>query len=312
VGGTLIVVLAGGVGAARFLEGLVRVVSQEQITIIGNVGDDIEIHGLHISPDLDIVTYTLAGLVDPIKGWGFRDDTFHCQTLLHRYGYQTWFNLGDRDIATHLYRTQELHNGNPLSEVTLNLTKRFGLRAKLIPATDDSLRTHVLASNRWMHFQEYMVKLKTNPHVRSVRFTGAKSSRPGKHVIESIRKASGIIIAPSNPIVSIGAVLAVPGIRSALRKTKSSIVGISPIIGGKPVKGPADKLMKACGIAPSAVGVAKCYSDFLDTLILDQVDRSLARDIEELGIKPVVTNTLMKTLNDKTRLARLAVSELKN
>lgn len=308
----MIVVLAGGVGAARFLEGLARVVPQEQITIIGNVGDDIEIHGLHISPDLDIVTYTLAGHVNPTKGWGFRNDTFHCQTQLRRYGCSTWFNLGDRDLATHLYRTQELHNGNPLSEVTLNLTKQFGVRAKLIPATDDPLRTHVLSNNRWMHFQEYMVKLQTKPHLRSVRFTGAKNCRPAKQVIESIRKASGIIIAPSNPIVSIGAILAVPGIRSALQKTKSRIVGISPIIGGKTVKGPADKLMKACGIVPSAAGVAKCYSDFLDTLILDHVDRTLAREIEKLGIKPVITNTLMKTLKDKIRLARLTVSELKN
>lgn len=307
----MIVALAGGVGAARFLEGLIRVVPQEQITIIGNVGDDIEIYGLHISPDLDIVAYTLAGLVDPTKGWGFRGDTFHSQALLRRYGYETWFNIGDRDLATHIYRTEQLRKGRRLSEVTENLISRLGLRLKLLPATDYPLQTYVLTGRGRIHFQEYMVKQKTRPKVRGVIFRGAESAKPTKQVEQSIGKAGGIIICPSNPIVSIGGILAVRAIKSALRKTKAKIVAISPIIGGKTVKGPADKLMKAVRIKPSALGVADCYRDFLDAIIIDSIDKEIAPDIEALGIKVIVTNTLMRKMADKVRLARIAVSELK-
>jgi len=305
----LIVALAGGVGAARFLEGLIRVVQQKDITIIGNVGDDTNVYGLHVSPDLDIVTYTLAGLVDASKGWGFRGDTFQCQALLSRYGFETWFNLGDRDLATHIYRTEELQKGKRLSSVTADLVSRLGLRLKLLPASDDLLQTYVVSGRRKMHFQEYMVKLKTRPKVQGVFFRGAESAKPAKQVTASIAKADGIIICPSNPIVSIGAILAVRGIKFALRKTKAKIVGISPILGGKTVKGPADKLMRALGVEPSALGVAEFYSEFIDTLIIDRVDKALAPDIEALGIKPIVTNTLMRTMADKVRLAKIAVSE---
>jgi LPPG:FO 2-phospho-L-lactate transferase len=306
----LITALAGGVGAARFLEGLIRVVPPKEITIIGNVGDDTDIYGLHVSPDLDIVTYTLAGLVDTRKGWGFRGDTFDCQAMLGKYGFETWFNLGDRDLATHIYRTEELRRGRRLSEVTADLISRFDLQVKLLPASDDPLQTYVLSKRRRMHFQEYMVKHKANPVIDKVIFRGADRAGPGEHVTESIMKARGVIICPSNPVVSIGAILAVRGIKSALQWTRAKIVGISPIIGGKTVKGPADKLMKAVGIEASVVGVARCYGDFLDTLIIDRVDRVLAPDIEALGIKPVVTNTLMRIMTDKVRLAKVVVSEL--
>ncbi len=307
----MIVALAGGVGAARFLEGLARVVPQKQITIIGNVGDDAEIYGLHISPDLDIVAYTLAGLVDPKKGWGFRGDTFHSRTLLQKYGYETWFNIGDRDLATHIYRTEQLRKGRRLSEVTEDLVSRLGLRVKLLPATDDSLQTHMLLEKGHIHFQEYMVKGKTKPKVRGVAFRGAESARPVKQVLRSIVRADGVIICPSNPIVSIGAILAVRGIRSALRRSEAKVVAISPIIGGKTVKGPADKLMKAVGIEPSAFGVAECYRDFLDSIIIDRVDKRIAPDIEALGIRAIVTKTLMRKMADKVRLAKIAVSEFK-
>jgi len=307
----LIVALAGGVGAARFLEGLIRVVPQRDITIIGNVGDDTNIYGLHISPDLDIVTYTLAGLVDKKKGWGFRGDTFHCQALLRKFGFETWFNLGDRDLATHIYRTEELHRGRRLSEVTADIVSRLGLGVKLLPASDDLLQTYVLSGARQMHFQEYMVRRKTKPKVQGVVFRGTESARPTKLVAESIAKAKGIIVCPSNPIVSIGAILAVRGIKSALRKAPGKVVGISPIIGGKTVKGPADKLMKAVGVEATALGVAECYRDFLDTLIIDRLDRKLALNIKATGIKPIVTNTLMKTMADKVRLAKVAVSEFR-
>jgi LPPG:FO 2-phospho-L-lactate transferase len=308
----LIVALAGGVGAARFLEGLVRVVPQEKVTIIGNVGDDTEVYGLHVSPDLDIVAYTLAGLVDPSKGWGFRADTFQCQQVLHGYGYETWFNLGDRDLATHIYRTQQLSKGIRLSQLTQNLVRRFGLRVKLLPATDDPFTTYIITREGRIDFQEYMVKRGTRPKVSRVVFRGAKSAKPAQGVLESIAGARGVIVCPSNPIVSIGAVLAISGIRAALKRTKAKVVAISPIIGGKTVKGPADKLMKFLGVEPSAVGVAQCYRDFLDTLIIDRVDRELARNVESLGIKTVVAQTLMRTMADKVRLARLALSEIQN
>jgi LPPG:FO 2-phospho-L-lactate transferase len=305
----LIVALAGGVGAARFLEGLVRVLPQKEIAIIGNVGDDIQLYGLHISPDLDIVAYTLAGLVDPKKGWGFRGDTFECQSLLRKYGYDTWFNIGDRDLATHIYRSEELREGKRLTEVTQDLVRRLGLRIRLLPASDDPLQTYVVSREGRMHFQEYMVKRQTRPKVHRVIFRGARTARPGKNVLKSIATARGIIVCPSNPIVSIGSILAVPGIRSALRKATAKVVGISPIVGGKTVKGPADKMMSNLGLKPSALGVAEFYRDFLDTLTVDHVDKGLAPQIEALGIKPVVTNTLMKTMADKVRLASTVMSE---
>jgi LPPG:FO 2-phospho-L-lactate transferase len=308
----MIVALAGGVGAARFLQGLIRVVPQRRITIIGNVGDDIEFYGLHVSPDLDIVTYTLADLVDPVRGWGFKGDTFHCQDLLQRYGYKTWFNIGDRDLATHLYRTEQMRRGKTLSAATTSIVSRLGLDVTLLPSTDDLLQTYVLSRRSRMHFQEYMVRRQTKPKVKSVLFKGSDSARPAPHVIQSISEASGIIICPSNPIVSIGAILAVRGIRAALRKTKAPILGISPIVGGKTVKGPADKLMKSSGIEASAIGVAKYYRDFLDALMIDKVDAQLAPQVRSLGIKPIVTQTLMKTMADKIHLARRATSEFRH
>lgn len=305
----MIVTLAGGVGAARFLEGLVRVVPQKRITIIGNVGDDTEVHGLHVSPDLDIVAYTLAGQVDPVKGWGFRGDTFHCQSMLQRYGSETWFNLGDRDLATHLYRTEQLNRGKKLSTVTGNIVSDLGLDVTLLPSSDDLLQTYIYTRTRRMHFQDYMVRFQTKPHVNRIFFKGAESAKPAPRVLKSLTNAEGVIICPSNPIVSIGAILAVKGIRSALRETKARVVAISPIVGGKTVKGPADKLMKYLGMEASAFGVAKCYVDFLDTLIIDKIDGKLAPQIRSLGIKTIVTQTLMKTMIDKVRLARIAVSE---
>ena len=306
----MIVTLAGGVGAARFLEGLIRVVPQNRVVIIGNVGDDTEFYGLHVSPDLDIVAYTLAGRVDRRKGWGFRGETFHCQKMLQAYGYAPWFNLGDRDLATHLYRTEELIRGRKLSTITAGIVSHLGVQVWLLPSTDDLLQTHVISGSRRMHFQEYMVRLQTKPKVNRVYFKGAESAKPAPKVIQSIRDAEGIIICPSNPIVSIGAILAVKGIRSALRKSRAKIVGISPLVGGKTIKGPADKMMKSLGVEPTAFGVSRYYRDFLDTLIIDTVDRKLAPRIESLGIKAVVVPSLMKTMSDKVRLARVAMSEL--
>jgi LPPG:FO 2-phospho-L-lactate transferase len=306
----MIVTLAGGVGAARFLEGLIRVIPQRELTVIGNVGDDAEVYGLHVSPDLDIVAYTLAGIVDPAKGWGIRNDTFSFLSTLRTYGYETWFNIGDRDLATHIFRTEQLRNGKRLSEVTAAIVKQLGLRFRLLPATDDSFQTYVICHGTRMHFQEYMVKLRTKPRVQRISFLGAKSAKPAAGVLRSVREARGIIICPSNPIVSIGAILNVPRVRNALRNAAGKIVGVSPIVGGKTIKGPADKLMKALGIESTATGVAQIYRDFLDTLILDKQDKLLAKKVEDLGIKAVITNTIMATLEDKIRLARTAMREL--
>ena len=306
----MILALAGGVGGARFLEGLIRLVPQRNLTVIGNVGDDEEVYGLHVSPDLDIVTYTLAEIVDPVKGWGIRNDTFTCQKALEQYGYGTWFNIGDRDLATQIYRTEQLRKGRSLSEVTAEIAKRLGLKIRLLPATDDDFRTHVVSNGRHMHFQDYMVRLQTRPRVDRVLFHGSRSARPAKGVLRSIQQADGIIVCPSNPIVSIGAILTVPRIRRALCKARCRIVAISPIIGGKTIKGPADKLMRSLGVEPSVVGVAQVYRDFLDTLIIDRVDGDLEKRIEVLGIKVVITDTIMRSLTDKVRLARIALREL--
>ena len=306
----MIVSLAGGVGAARFLEGLVRVVPQRELTVIGNVGDDMEVYGLHVSPDLDIVTYTLSGMVDTSKGWGIKNDTFSFLSALRRYGYETWFNIGDQDLATHTFRTEQLRKGHSLTQVTATIVNRFALRIRLLPATDDNFQTYVTCNGTERHFQEYMVKLQTKPRVQHVAFHGAKSAKPTHDVVRSIREARGIIVCPSNPIVSIGAILNVPRIRDVLRNSANKVNAISPIVRGKTIKGPADKLMRALGLEPTAVGVAECYRDFLDVLILDRKDKHLAKRVERLGIRAVVTNTIMATLGDKIRLARATMSEI--
>jgi LPPG:FO 2-phospho-L-lactate transferase len=306
----MIVALAGGVGAARFLEGLIRVIPQRELTVIGNVGDDIEVHGLHVCPDLDIVLYTLAGIVDQAKGWGIRNDTFTCQERMKEFGCETWFNIGDKDLATHIYRTEQLRKGRKLSHITDELVRKSGLQIRLIPSTDDVFQTHVVSNGRKMHFQEYMVKLQTKPSVQQIIFLGSQSAEPTRGILQLIQQSSGVIISPSNPIVSIGAILAVPRIRAALQKRKRRIVGISPIIGGRTIRGPADKLMKSLGFSPSVVGVAEIYRDFLDTLIIDRVDEDLAERVEKLGIRVVVADTVMKKLPDKIRLARIALREL--
>jgi len=300
--------LAGGVGAAKFLQGLVRVIPKKDVTVVINTGDDIELHGLHISPDLDIVMYTLAGIVDEEKGWGIKDDTFHCLSMLKRYGCETWFNIGDNDLATHLYRTSLLRKGLTLSEVTTKLCQLLGFQETLLPMTNDKFETRILTNKGEMHFQEYMVKRGMQDRVVGVRFEGAEQAKPCQEVLAAIHDTSRIIICPSNPIVSIGTILSVKGIREALRKTEAKIVAISPIIAGTVVKGPAEKLMRGLGIEVSAFSVANLYKDFLDVFILDTLDKEQKEQIETLGIRAVVADTLMKTIEDKISLAKVALS----
>lgn len=300
----MITALAGGVGAARFLAGLVKLVNQKDLSIIVNTGDDIELFGLHISPDVDIVTYTLAGIVNEDKGWGIRGDTFHCLEALRKFNREIWFNLGDKDLATHIFRTNLLKNGVKLSEVTARVSRLLGLEVTVLPMTDDRFETRVLIEEGLVHFEEYFVKRGGKDEVLGVEFLGGDRAKPAAGVLEAIREAEKVIVCPSNPIVSIGTILAVNGVRDALRCTDAKKVAVSPIIAGAPVKGPADKLMRGLGFEVSAFSVAELYSDFLDTFVLDVADSAEKDRIEKLGIEVEVTNTLMKSLEDKIELAR--------
>ena len=300
----MITALAGGVGAARFLTGLVKLVNGKDLSIIVNTGDDIELFGLHISPDVDIVTYTLAGIVDEEKGWGIRGDTFHCLEALRKLNSEAWFNLGDRDLATQMFRTALLKNGFKLSDVTAQVSHALGLDVAILPMTDNRFETRIMTGMGSLHFQEYLVKRGAEDEVLGVEFLGAESANPAPGVLESIRESQLVVICPSNPIVSIGTILAVNGVRDTVKRSAAKKVAVSPLIAGAPVKGPADKLMRGLGLEVSAHSVAKIYSDFLDTFILDVADSAEKDKIEKLGIEVKVTNTLMKSLKDKIRLAR--------
>jgi LPPG:FO 2-phospho-L-lactate transferase len=303
----MITALAGGVGAAKFLTGLMKLVDEKNLSIIVNTGDDIEMFGLHVSPDVDIVTYTLAGIVDEEKGWGIKGDTFNCLEALGKFSCETWLNLGDRDLATHIFRTNLLKSDLKLSEVTARVSRLLGLEATILPMTDDKFETRVLIEDGAVHFEEYFVKRGAKDEVLGIEFFGADKANPAACVLESIRDAELLVVCPSNPIVSIGTILAVKGVRDAVKRTEAKKVAVSPIIAGAPVKGPADKLLRGLGFEVSAYSVAKLYSDFLDTFILDVADSAERTEIEKLGIEVKVTNTLMKSLEDKIGLAQTVI-----
>jgi LPPG:FO 2-phospho-L-lactate transferase len=300
----MITALAGGVGAARFLDGLVKLISEKDLSAIVNTGDDIELFGLHISPDIDIVTYTLAGIVDEGKGWGIRGDTFQCLEALRRFSQEAWFALGDRDLATHIFRSSLLEKGLKLSEVTAEVARALGLNVTILPMTDDKFETHIVTKDGSIHFQEYLVKRGAKDEVFDVEFIGADDAKPAAGVIDSLAKAELVIVCPSNPIVSIGTILAVKGVRDALRQTDAKKIAVSPIVAGAPIKGPADKMLKGLGLEVSAYSVAKLYADFLDVFVLDAADSAEKNRIEKLGVEVKVTNTMMRTLDDRIRLAR--------
>lgn len=299
----MIVVLAGGVGAARFLQGLVQIVPQERLTVIVNTGDDRDFYGLHVSPDIDIVMYTLSGIIDEAHGWGIQNDTYHTMQQLTTYGNEDWFMLGDRDLATHIHRTNLLRQGKTLSEITDELRKQLGLAIRIIPMSNQVVKTHILTPVGLLHFQEYMVKRKCADAVLDVVFVGASDSLPAPGVLEAIKDAEAIFLAPSNPIVSIGSILAIPGIHDALHEASGMIIAISPIVGGAPIKGPADKLMHGLKMEVSPIGVARFYRDFLDVMVIDKQDQHLLSAIEDLGIPAVATNTIMHNLEAKQALA---------
>ena len=305
----MLVALAGGVGAARFLAGLVRAVPPDEVVAIVNTGDDDEFHGLHVSPDLDSVTYTLAGASNAAQGWGLEGETFATLDALARYDVPTWFRLGDTDLATHLVRTQRLHAGATLSEVTAEITRAWGLGLRLVPMTDDRVRTRITVTRddgntEELAMQKWFVGERAESPVVSVRFDGAESARPAPGVLEALRTADAILICPSNPVISIGPILAVPGVRDALVERREQVIAVSPIVGGAPVKGPADRLMAPLGIAVSCVGVASAYAEICGALVIDEVDAALAPAVEATGVRAIVTDTMMRTTEIATALAR--------
>lgn len=303
----LVTLLSGGVGGAKLVLGFSKVIGKGQLVVIGNTGDDFELFGLHISPDLDIVMYTLAGVVDVQRGWGVKEDTFYClETLSKSYGLEKWFNLGDKDIATHIYRTALLRKGYKLSKVTELLCSAFGLGSvRLIPMTDNSVETSVKTQDgSIIHFQEYFVKRGCRDSVIGVTYRGSRTAQPAKDVVESIQGSDMIVICPSNPIASIGPILSIREIKSALRKVACPVIAVSPIIRGAPLKGPADKFMSGLGLEVSATGVAKFYKGLIDQLVIDEADAELEGEIRSMGIDVCVTNTVMNTLEDKVRLAK--------
>jgi LPPG:FO 2-phospho-L-lactate transferase len=305
--------LAGGVGAARFLAGLVRAVPPSEIVAIVNTADDDRFHGLYVSPDLDSVTYTLAGASNTAQGWGLEGETFATLDALQRYDADTWFRLGDKDLATHLYRTERLRAGSSLSQVTTDIAAAWGLQVRLIPMSDDPVRTRIdarTADGRTteLAMQEWFVRDRTEPVVTGVHFAGASDARPAPGVLEAIRTAETVLVCPSNPVISIGPILAVPGVRGALRERRSRVVAVSPIVGGAPVKGPADRLMAPLGIEVSCVGVARAYAEFCGTLVIDAVDAQHAGAVEAAGVHAVVADTMMRSPEVAAELARRALA----
>jgi LPPG:FO 2-phospho-L-lactate transferase len=299
-----ITALAGGVGASKLLLGLASVMPPEDITIIANTGDDIELFGLRICPDIDTITYTLAGVINEETGWGLKGDTFECLRWIGGYGEASWFNLGDRDLATHIFRTNQLRRGNSMSEVTESIRRSLGVRSAILPMTDQFTPTRVLTDEGEMHFQEYFVRRRCEPRVRGVRFDNIETAPPAPGVLSAILEGDAVIICPSNPFISIGPILAVPGVRDALRDTTATVVAITPIIGGKALKGPAADMLRDLGHQVSAMGVAEMYRDLLDVFVLDEADADRADDIRNLGTHVCITNTVMDTLDVKQQLAR--------
>lgn len=307
----MIVVLTGGTGGAKLIEGLAAEMDPAELTIVCNTGDDAIFYGLYVSPDIDTITYTLAGLSDAVKGWGIKDDTFVVLDQLRRLGNDAWFNLGDKDLATHITRTQWLCEGLKLSQVTERICRQLGVRSRMLPMSDERVETRVQTPQGEISFQEFFVKERWAREVSSVDFRGAELAKAAPGVLETIQRAEAIIICPSNPVTSIGPILSVPGIRNALEQTRAPILGVSPIIGAAAISGPAHKLMTASGFEASVVGVANYYKQFLDTLLISDKDRASGPVVEALAIAPVCTDIWMGSVADKRRLAREVLALVK-
>jgi len=301
------VALAGGVGAAKFLRGLVRVIDPSSLYVIGNVGDNIWIFDLYVAPDLDIVTYALADVWDEKRGWGIKGEGFQVRDALRAIGLSEaeWFNLGDKDFATCIYRTILKRKGLPLSSITDTIRSKFGVKSKIIPSTDQDLVTQVHTAEGWISFEEYYVKHASRPPIDGLRFAGSEAAEPAPGVLEAIYGADKIIVCPSNPVASIQPILAVRGILEALKQRRERVLAISPLIGGKAIKGPADSMMHQLGYDPSVAGLVKLYREFVSTFVIDTADALEGEKISLSGdVKIRATNTLMATLEDSVRLAR--------
>lgn len=311
-----IVVLAGGVGGSKLLWGLAQEAGQESLCAIVNTGDDIEMHGLRISPDLDIVTYALAGLVDTEKGWGIAGDTFECMKVLERYGLPAWFNLGDRDLGTHIFRTQALRQGRRPTEVADAIRRALGVRTRILPMTDDPVMTYILVGDgpmRSLHFQEYLVQRKAADELRGIEYRGSARARPTGEVLTAIQEAEAIFLAPSNPVASLGPILAVPGIRECLRASQAPIVAISPVVGGQSLKGPTDKFLRWARVEVSPLGVARLHHSALhglDGMLIDTVDAGEGPRIEALGVRVRAGEIVMRGPEEKRQVARMALKFL--
>jgi len=303
----MITVLSGGTGGAKFVDGLRRVVPPRDLTIIVNTGDDLVWWGLNISPDLDSITYVLADMLSRERGWGVEGDTFHCLEAMRRLGQPAWFGLGDRDLATHMLRTQLLGSGKTLTEATAEIARRLKVESRVLPMSDDKIETRVLTPGGELSFEEYFVRERHQVSVEGVRFGGADHARAAPGVVDAITRAEAVLIAPSNPITSIGPIVAVEEIRRALGQTEAPVVAVSPILGSAAISGPAGELMRARALPVSAVGVAQAYRDFLDVLVIHEGDRDMLPDVERLGARGFTANILMKSAADKERLARTAV-----
>jgi LPPG:FO 2-phospho-L-lactate transferase len=303
-----VAVLAGGVGAARFLHGLVRLVPAADVTVIGNVGDDLEPYGLHVSPDIDTVLYTLAGLVDDERGWGIRGDSATALEQARALGAEAWFWLGDRDLGMHLARTERLRAGEPLSAATAALTHALGVEVTILPATDDRLRTMLATPDGELDFQTYYVRRQHRDDVLGIRFDGADEARPAPGVLAALAGADVVLVAPSNPFISIGPILAVPGIREALRARAARAVGVSPIVAGRALRGPAAAMLRTLGHAQTPVAVARLYRDFLGALVIDEADAGLAAAIEAEGVRAVVTDAVMRDADARRDVAAAALA----
>jgi len=304
----MITVLTGGTGGAKFVDGLRQVVSAKELTLIVNTGDDLKFWGLYMSPDLDSITYVLAGLLSKERGWGVKGDTFFCMQAMGQLGQPIWFHVGDRDLAIHLLRSKLLGEGKTLSEATAEIATKLGVEARILPMSDSPVETRVDTPIGELSFEEYFVQRWYQDPVKSVRFAGAAESKPAPGVVDAIRSASVVIIAPSNPVTSIGPILAVPGIGEALQQTRAPILAVSPIVGGAAVSGPAGILMAAQGLPVSIAGVAQAYRDFLDLLIVDEKDAQAAQELQRSGLKVHCARTIMRTGEDKANLARKVLS----
>lgn len=299
----MIVALAGGVGGAKLAHGLAMTLPPEDLSVIVNTADDFELFGLHISPDLDTVLYTLAGIANPVTGWGIAGDTHHTLDAIGRYGREIWFQLGDRDFATHILRTERLREGIGLSDVVAELANGLGISCALLPMTNDSVATKIRTADGLLDFQDYFVARRQQDDVLDVVFDGAEDAWPLEGALDAIAKAEIIVICPSNPIVSVGPIFAISGYLDAVKGADAPVVAVSPIVGGKALKGPADKMLATLGHEVSAAGVAAIYAGFLDGLVIDETDADLAPRIEELGIRTLITQSIMRDETDRRRLA---------